>query len=348
LRVSIVIACRNEKKHIRSFLDSVVSQETQGADWEIIVADGISDDGTTEILREYQDQCPRLQVIPNPGRIVSTGLNAAILAAGGEIIIRMDAHTRYSPDYCRVCLETLEETQADNVGGPARTEASGYLASAVAAAYHSPFSTGGAGFHNPNREGYVDTVPYGCWRRSTLLRLGLFDPALVRNQDDELNLRILRGGGRIWQSPRIRSWYTPRSSLSGLFRQYCQYGYWKVAVIRKHLLPGSWRHLVPGLFVLANVLLLLLLATGATFGAAWRWAPLRVWAALAGSYALATIAASMATARKSGWRLMLVLPAVFLMYHVSYGLGFLIGLFSFPINSTRPVISESVFSRITR
>jgi hypothetical protein len=308
----------------------------------------MSDDGTAEILLEYQEKCPLLRVIPNPGRIVSTGLNAAILVARGGIIIRMDAHTRYAPDYCRVCVETLEETQADNVGGPARTEASGYMASAVAAAYHSPFSTGGAGFHNPNREGYVDTVPYGCWRKSTLQRLGLFDPALVRNQDDELNLRILREGGRIWQSPRIRSWYRPRSSLSSLFRQYCQYGYWKVAIIRKHVLPGSWRHLVPGLFVLANVLLPFLLATGAASGAAWRWAPLRVWAALAGSYALASIAASMAISRKSGWKLMPVLPAVFLTYHVSYGLGFLIGLFSFSVNSTRPVVNESVFSKITR
>src|SRR5262245_60335860 len=315
-----------------------------GLDWEVIVADGMSDDGTAEILREYQGYCPRVQVIANPGKIVSTGLNAAILAARADTIIRLDAHTRYAPDYCRLCVAILEETQADNVGGPARTEAGGYMASAVAAAYHSRFSTGGAWFHNPECEGFVDTVPYGCWRKATLIKLGLFDPLLVRNQDDELNLRLLRAGGRIWQSPKIRSWYSPRSSLSALFRQYCQYGYWKVAVIRKHTLPGSWRHVVPVVFVGANLLLFLLTGAGIASGAEWRWTALKLWACIAGSYILASGIASLATARKRGWKTMPVLPIVFLTYHIAYGFGFLIGLFSFSSNHTKQLASESAFS----
>jgi succinoglycan biosynthesis protein ExoA len=199
-------------------------------------------------------------VIDNPGRIVSTGLNSAIKAARGEIVVRMDAHTEYAPDYVQQCVAVLQETGADNVGGPARTRAETYLEKAVAAAYHSRFAVGGARFHDVNYEGWVDTVTYGCWRREAFDRFGYFDEELVRNQDDEHNLRIIRDGGKIWQSPKIRSWYRPRGSLSALFKQYMQYGYWKVRVIQKHKLPASWRHLVPGAFVLALLVLILLSA----------------------------------------------------------------------------------------
>src|SRR5262249_47183273 len=137
------------------------------------------------------------------------------------------------------------ETGADNVGGAMRTRASGFVQEAISLAFHSPFSVGGARFHNVEYQGYVDTVPYGCWRKSKLLDLGLFDEELVRNQDDELNLKIIRRGGKIWQSSLIQSWYQPRTSLWALFCQQAQYGYWKVRVIQKHKLPASWRHVVP-------------------------------------------------------------------------------------------------------
>ena len=121
----------------------------------------------------------------------------------------MDAHTVYSPDYCRQCVETLISTGADNAGGAARTRVTGVIPRAIAAAYHSRFSTGGACFHDPNYEGPADTVPYGCWRKETFTRIGMFDETLVRNQDDELNLRLLRAGGRIWQSRTILSGTRP-------------------------------------------------------------------------------------------------------------------------------------------
>src|SRR5262249_29352304 len=152
----------------------------------------------------------------NPRKITSTGLNRAILAAQGEIIVRMDAHTEYAGDYIRQCVQVLEETGADNVGGAWRTKASGYLQQAVALAFHSPFSAGGARSHEVDYEGYIDTIIYGCWRRKRLIEVGMFDEELVRNQDDELNLRITRSGGKIWQSARIRSWYQPRASLMAL------------------------------------------------------------------------------------------------------------------------------------
>lgn len=343
--ISIVIACRNEERHIRALLDSILAQDMQGRTWEAIIADGMSTDGTLEIIREYSQKHPELRAIPNPGRIASTGLNEAIRAASGEIVLRMDAHTDYAPDYCQRCIETLTETGADNVGGPARTKAVGRLARAIAAAYHSPFSTGGAHFHDVEYRGWVDTVTYGCWRKETLERIGLFDESLVRNQDDELNLRLIRKGGKIWQSPEIVSWYSPRASLSALFRQYFQYGYWKVRVIRKHRLPGSLRHVVPVAFVLFHILSAILLvaalAAGERTAAVWIAS---LWLAAATTYGVINLAASIITARRNEWDTLIYLPVIFGAYHSSYGLGFLTGL----LRHTRKIKADSVFSRITR
>jgi succinoglycan biosynthesis protein ExoA len=349
MQVSIVVACRNEVKQIGSLLDSLLSQDMAGISWEAIIADGMSDDGTPEVLGKYGARYPQLRFVPNTGRIVSTGLNAAIRAARGEIIIRMDAHTSYAPNYCRLCVETLERTGADNVGGPARTQAVGVRARAVAAAYHSRFSTGGGRFHNENYEGWVDTLPYGCWRKSTLLGLGLFDEALVRDQDDELNLRLTRSGGKIWQSPAIVSWYSPRPTLSSLFHQYFQYGFWKVAVIRKHRLPGSWRHVVPIGFVLANAFLLVFMVVTRAVGAEEGFtAGAIVWLTMTTAYFVATLTASLITARARGWAILPYLPLAFITYHLSYGLGFLVGLRWYFSSSVETSYRQSVFTRITR
>jgi len=349
VQVTIIVACRNEVKHIRDFLDSVLSQEMAGMSWEGIIADGMSDDGTREVLEAYVARHRQLHVIANPGRIVSTGLNAAIRAARGEIIIRMDAHTFYAADYCRVCVETLDRTGADNVGGPARTRSVGVRAHAVAAAYHSPFSTGGARFHDVNYEGWVDTVPYGCWRKTTLERIGLFDETLVRNQDDELNLRFLRAGGKIWQSPAIVSWYSPRPTLSSLFRQYFQYGFWKVAVIRKHTLPASWRHMAPIGFVLSNILFLAGMVVTKAIGAKqWFATSAVLWFSLVATYMLAILTASLIAARRNGWATLPHLPAVFAAYHLSYGLGFLVGLRWYFSKPNPASYLSPVFTRITR
>ncbi len=226
-----MVPCRNEAGAIGEALDSILAQDLAGFTWEILIADGMSNDGTRAILERYRRDEPRVRVIDNPRRTVPAGLNAAIREARGEIILRMDAHTSYAPDYVRRSVETLRATGAANVGGPARTRPHGYWGRAIAAAYHSPLACGGARFHNPEYEGWADTVPYGCWRKSTLVEAGLFDEALVRNQDDELNLRLWRAGKRVWQSPAIVSWYRPRGSVRQLFQQYFQYGFWKVAVI---------------------------------------------------------------------------------------------------------------------
>jgi succinoglycan biosynthesis protein ExoA len=322
-RVSIILPCRNEARHIAACLDSILAQQEPAGGFEAIVADGLSDDGTRDVVADYARRDPRVRLVDNPRRQTSAGLNAAIRAARGAIVVRMDAHTEYAPDYVAQCVAVLEATGADNVGGPARTRGAGWLQRAVCAAFHSPFSTGGAGFHRPDFEGEVDTVVYGCWRRERLLAIGLFDEELVRNQDDELNFRLVRAGGKLWQSRAIRSWYRPRASLKALFRQYLQYGYWKVRVMQKHGRPASLRQVAPIAFVAYLVIGLAL-------------APLHPWLAtayLAGlaAYAIASVVASTRAAASAGWDLLPVLPIVFLAFHTSYGLGFALGLVDFMV-----------------
>src|SRR6266550_1081136 len=293
--VSVVLPCRNEAAHIEDCIQSILAQDPPEGGMEIIAADGMSTDGTRAYLDEMAQRHAQLRVLSNPGRIVSTGLNAAIRAARGEIIVRMDAHTTYAPDYVRQCLAVLNETGADNVGGPMRTRAETFMEEAIRAVFHCAWAVGGARSHAPDYEGLVDTVIYGCWRKSVFDEVGLFDEELVRNQDDEHNLRIARSGGRIYQSPRIRSWYHVRGSLAALFRQYMQYGYWKVLVIRKHQVPASFRHLVPGTFVGC----LCVLAALGLF-----WSP-ALWGAvgLAVLYAAAALAVSLVTAARTQWTL---------------------------------------------
>jgi succinoglycan biosynthesis protein ExoA len=347
--VSVIVACRNERKHIHKFLESLWLQDLGGAKIEVLIADGMSDDGTRQILELYRRIVFPLRAIDNPQKIVSAGLNAAIREARGEIILRMDAHSEYAPDYIRRCLEVLNETNADNVGGPALTRADGYLARAIALAYHAWFTCGGAKFHDPKYEGYVDTVPYGCWRKSTLQHLGLFDESLGRDQDDELNLRLSSSGGKIWQSPKIVSWYRPRANLNALFRQYFQYGFWKVSVIRKHGKPASWRHLVPGACLLLGVALLLGAMGASLSGSAW-WKSTFViacggFAALYGGVSAGT---AFLLAKRDGWRYLPALPIVCATYHLSYGLGFLLGVARHTSTRNRRSRKRRVLTAITR
>jgi len=388
--------CRNEADHIANCVAGLLALEAPLAGFEVVVADGMSTDGTREILARLEREAggqqlqtkdyglrttgqkeavsrqssvvsrqrsevssqwsvfriPALRVIDNPGRITPCGLNAAIRAARGEIIVRADSHTTYAVDYLLKCLETLQQTRADNVGGPARTKADGYRQRAVAAAYHSPFSVGGARFHDIAFDGYVDTVTYGCWPRSTFERFGLFDEELVRNQDDEHNLRIIRGGGKVYQSSEIKSWYRPRSSFTSLFNQYMQYGYWKVRVIQKHKLPASWRHLVPGAFVfmllllaLASVLFAVVPSFAFHFPSSVHRLPLLGLCSLAFVYACAVLMASIMTAAKAEWKLLPVLPAVFGCYHLGYGCGFLRGVLDFVILRRN---GSTAFAKLTR
>ncbi|HEY9899020.1 MAG TPA: glycosyltransferase family 2 protein [Pantanalinema sp.] len=322
--ISVIVPCRNERRHIGPFLEAVLAQELEGIAMEVLVADGMSDDGTREVIADYARRHPLIRLIDNPERTTPLALNRAIEAARAEVVVRMDVHTVYAPDYVRQCLAVLVESGADNVGGAWHAEGKTYVQEAIALGFQSPFSSGGAASHSPDFEGEVDSVYLGCWRRSVFEEVGRFDPELVRNQDDELNLRLVRSGRRVYQSPRIKSRYFPRASLSALFRQYAQYGYWKVRVIQKHRLPASLRHLVPGGFVLV----LLLLAALSAFSAPARWLLL----AVGGLYLLANAAISTLTCSAPGrLKYLPLMPWVFAAFHFGYGYGFLRGAIDFVV-----------------
>ena len=338
LFVSVIMPCRNEADHIEPALNSILQQKADTFRFEVIVADGMSDDGTTELLEKMATADPRIKVIPNPEKITPFALNHGIRAAGGEIIVRMDAHTKYADDYIEQCVQVLLKHNADCSGGAWRAAGENFLQKAIATAFQSPFSAGGAKSHRVDYEGPVDAVYLGCWRKETLESIGLFDEEFVRNQDDELSLRLSKAGKLLWQSPKIWSCYYPRSSVKGLFRQYHQYGYWKVRVIQKHKLPASIRHLVPALFTLA----LGVSALGAP------WLPWSAWifGGLAGSYLSVSLFASLLTAIKMKNLLCFpVFPVLFGAFHFGYGTGFLAGMLDFMILSRG---GQERFTALTR
>ena len=317
--VNVVMPIRNEAPHIRQCLEAVLAQDYPADRLDVVVADGMSDDGTREIISGYVQGYPNLRLLDNPQRIVPTALNVGIRVAQGDIIVRVDGHTTLAPDYVRECVAALERTGADNVGGRMDAQARGYFGKAVALATSSPFGVGNARFHYSSKEEWVDTVYMGAYRREVFEHIGLFDEELVRDQDDEFNYRLRAHGGRILLCPQIRSQYTNRSSPRKLWRQYFEYGYWKVRVLQKHPRQMRWRQFVPPVFVAA-----LLGALGlSALGIFW---PL---ALIAGSYLVTNLAATLWTAGRSGLQYLAVLPVVFLILHVSWGVGFLSGLLRF-------------------
>jgi len=335
--VSIVIPCRNEIDHIANCLSSIFDQCEVPGGFEVIVADGMSDDGTREILSQLTSVHRSLRVVDNPARITSTALNSGIREARGRYIAIMGAHAHYARDYLKASLQVSQQTGADNVGGSMVCVGNSPLQKAIAAAHHSPFAVGGARWHNPIYEGPADTLFGGFYRREIFDQIGLFDETLVRNQDDELNLRLTLAGGKIWHSPRIKSWYHPRASLAALFHQYLQYGYWKVQIIRKHGRPASIRHLVPPLFVGG----LLGLLTLSFFSTVSLWLALTLIAA----YGTCNVVASALTAVRTDFKNFFTLLGVFPCYHFGYGVGFLRGVIDFIVLRRAPADG---FTRLTR
>jgi GT2 family glycosyltransferase len=245
-RVSVIAAMSNEADNVETFVEDLAAQDFQG-DTEFVVADGTSRDGSPALLRRAAESAGLdLRILENPGRCVSPGLNACIRAATGDLLVRMDCHSRYPPDYIRRCADAAEATGAWNVGGKVVPEGRTQIERAVACAMDSPF--GGIGWTRLSRSDRpveVDTVTFGAFRPEAFERAGLFDEALVRDQDDEFNLRLRRAGGRIVMDPRITVRYRPRGSLPALWTQYYEYGLWKTEVMRKHHRVASVRSLAP-------------------------------------------------------------------------------------------------------
>lgn len=321
--VSVIMPIRNEAAFIPQSLGAVLAQDYPHRQMEVLIADGMSTDGTRDVIASLAAGYPGISVtiLDNPGRIVPTGMNVALAHARGEVIIRVDGHTVVAPDYVRECVTALRRSGADNVGGRMDPVSEGKFGQTVAAATSSPFGVGGARFHYSSREEWVDTVYMGAWPREIFQRIGLFDEEQVRNQDDEFNYRLLSQGGKILLSPRIKSRYYNRATLRSLWRQYFQYGFWKVRVMQKHPRQMRPRQLIPPAFVAIILILLLLMP----FSVISRW----MFTLVASFYIVATLGASISAARKGNWRLLPLLPVTFATLHLAYGFGFLTGLIRF-------------------
>lgn len=253
--VSVVIPIYNEEKYIERCLDSVFSQDFPKDKLEIILVDGGSNDKTLLIISNYiekfnEKNSRKIRILNNPQKTVQFALNIGIKAATGYYIVRMDAHSEFASDYISKCVEYLETTSADNVGGTMVAHGSCGIQRVIASAYSSKFAFGGGDFHNSNYEGYADSVYLGAFRRNFLFKIGLYDENFPINEDDELNFRVIEQGGKIFVTPKIKSRYYPRNSYSELFKQYYKYGFWKVDVIKKHGKMTRMSHFVPFVFVI--------------------------------------------------------------------------------------------------
>jgi len=289
---------------------------------EILVVDGRSDDGTREIVEQLSQADHRIKILDNPRRIVPTGINIGLKAARGDLFIRVDGHAEVAPDFVRKSIQCLREhPDAWVVGGYIETVADDYIGRVIASAMRSPIGVGNSRFRLGDYEGWVDTLAFGTHYKWIVDKIGYFDEELVRNQDDEFNLRIILAGGKIWMSKSIRSKYFSRGSLRKLWRQYFQYGFWRIRTLQKHKRPATFRQLVPLLFVLS--LLLWGLA-----GLLWRpfWILLAIEAAI---YVIGLLAGAFDTGRKSGWQCAPLAPLVFVILHFGYGLGSLWGIIRF-------------------
>lgn len=320
--ITLILPIRNEAKYIRQCLDAILGQDYPVEQMEILVADGMSTDDTRGIVEQYQENHPQIRLLDNPGKIVPTGMNIGLRQTRGEVIIRVDGHCIIAPDYVRNCVEYLEDETIAGVGGPMETIGENAVSQTIAIAMSSPFGVGNSSFRTVSGKSMlVDTVPFPAFRRETIRQVGVYDEELVRNQDDEYSYRVREFGGKLLLAADVRSRYFSRGSLKGLWKQYYQYGFYKVRVLQKHPRQMSMRQFVPPAFVLSLMAGLIL-----TVILPWGWIPLSV---IAGSYLVANLAASLVTALKKGWNHLLLLPFTFAILHLSYGLGFLCGLVKF-------------------
>jgi len=319
--VSVIVPCRNEERFIEKCLDSIATSDYPRERLEVLVVDGMSDDGTREIVARCAARNPAIRLVDNPKRITPSALNIGIRAARGDAIVRMDAHGTYPPDYISRSVAALEQTGADNVGGVILTLPADDtpVARAIAVAVSHPFGVGDSHFRIGSSERrWVHTLAFGCFRREVFARVGLFDEELARNQDDEFNFRLVTRGGRVLLDPRIVASYYARRTLGQAARMFYQYGYFKPLVARKVGRVMSARHLLPALFVLS-------LATSALL-APWVAAARPLVAAIVGTYLAGAAASAALSIRRLRLAGALVLPAVFALVHFGYGLGFLRGV----------------------
>ncbi|MCI5957781.1 MAG: glycosyltransferase family 2 protein [Clostridiales bacterium] len=315
--VSVVIPVYNEEKCIEKCVDSLLLQDYPIKNMEWIFVDGCSKDQTAELLKQYQDKYPKLiKVFNNPNRIVPYAMNIGIAASCGKYIVRLDAHADYATDYISKCIYYLESTDAENVGGVAETKADGFVGKAIAKMLSSKFGVGNSQFRTNGESGYVDTVPFGAFRREVFKKYGGYDERLVRNQDNEMNFRIRKNGGKIYLSNDIHLSYYCRDSIKEIAKMATKNGMWNIITMK--LCPGSMglRHFIPFLFVGSVLGLGILGIVHPVF-----WTLLGLEIAL---YLLLDILFSIKQAAtiKEFWVLLLLFP----IFHIAYGAGSMIGI----------------------
>ena len=318
--VSIIIPCLNEKETIRKLLEAIYAQTTPRADLEVVIADGMSTDGTRAEIAAFSDAHPDLHiaVVDNLPRSIPAALNCALKESQGEIIVRLDAHSIPYPDYIERSIADLEAGLGENVGGvwEIHPGAPTWMAHAIATAAAHPLGVGDAFYRHASRAASVDTVPFGAFKREILALVGFFDESLHANEDYEFNTRIRKSGGRIWLDPAIRSVYIARPTLAKLAKQYARYGYWKWRMLRRYPETLRWRQALPPLFVLSVL-------AGAILAIC-----LPVFRILLAAEILIYVLSLAAMGVRSAMRqkkasLLIGLPAAIACMHMSWGAGFL-------------------------
>lgn len=337
--VAIVIPCLNEAGHIERCLASIAASSYPKDLLSVRVCDGMSDDGTREIVLRYAADHPYVELLDNPHRSTPQALNIGLQKGGYDVGIILGAHAEVTLDFIERNVEALRrDGTVGCAGGIIENVHENAVSRRIGAAMAHPFGVGNAHFRTGGKAGYVDTVAFGAYRKEVFEAIGFFDEELVRNQDDEFNFRVVQAGFRILLDPAIRSRYYVRASYERLFRQYQQYGFWKVYVNRKHRTLTTWRQLVPALWVLflgitvplslvSNIFLAILLAGVACYLAAAGYS---------------TVKASASAADRPG-----VLLA-FLWLHLGYGEGYLRGAYELLLLRREPGEGNKGSTRGTR
>jgi succinoglycan biosynthesis protein ExoA len=319
-KVSIIVPCYNEQSTILSMLKAFRAQTFPRAEMEVLIADGMSTDGTRAAIAVFQKDFPDLdvRVVENARRTIPSGVNLAIEAARGEIIVRFDGHAKPYPDYVANCIAAHQAGLGDNVGGvwEIRPGANTWIANSIAVAAAHPLGVGDALYRHAKHAAEVDTVPFGSFRRALIEQVGFFDETLLTNEDYEFNARVRKWGGKIWLDPAIRSIYFARSTLPELIRQYWRYGFWKWRMLRRYPDTLRWRQALPPVFVLSVVILAVLSIFVPSAG-------ILLAAELLLYLSIMILAGFHAAFQQRKAYLILGLPLAVLAMHLSWGSGFL-------------------------
>lgn len=320
--VSIVIPMRNEEKYIGKCLQSILENDYPLEKIEIFAIDGMSEDRTRKIMERYTQQYSFIRLLDNPKKITPCALNIGIKHSKGKIIMRMDAHATYANDYVSKCVRYLKEYNADNVGGIWKIVPgeSTLIGKCIALASSHPFSGGNAYYRvGSKKPRWVDTVPFGCYKRGVFEEIGLYNESLVRSQDMEFNLRLKRRGGKILLHPEIVSYYYSRSNLKAIFKHRFVDGIWAIYPLKFVSSPLSWRHYIPLTFVSSLI----------GFGVLSFLFPIFLWLFLfiVVSYFLTNFYFSCKIAfHEKNFRYLFLMPLIFATLHIGYGMGSLYGL----------------------